>query len=76
MMYRIERNVPIPPKSQNGGRKRLYPFANMQVSDSIFVCGKNDGKKVMGSARAHGKAHGKRFIYRAEGDGVRIWRVE
>ncbi len=69
----IEKNVPIPLK---GNVRRKYPFAQMEVGDSIFVAG--DAAKtenISCSANAYGKRNGAKFSARCVEGGVRIWRI-
>lgn len=74
-MIEIEKNIPIPPARI--GRFPIYPFAEMEIGDSILVKGdwkKLDSAKV--AARAYGKRHGVRFRTMQVDTGVRLWRIE
>lgn len=68
MTYRIEKNVPIPMRGSP------YPFAEMEVSDSVLVP-ESVGENARMAAHRHGKKFGKTFISRTVENGVRIWRT-
>lgn len=72
----IDKNIPIP---QSGGRVRpsLYPFAEMEIGDSVFFPDEPRGsrsKPSIASAQL-GRYRGWKFSSRAMDGGVRIWRV-
>lgn len=69
MNYVIEKNVPTPKVFGRGCSK--YPFSQMQVGDSFVA-----DKKARCAATNFGKRHGLKFSSRAEGDSIRIWRIE
>jgi hypothetical protein len=47
MAYKIEKNIPIPPK--RGGKGSKYPWGEMKQGDSFFVPGKpNEVSKKWG----------------------------
>ena len=74
MMFRIDKNIPVPLTS-GMGRPTIYPFADMAVGDSILVpVNKAGGARV--SAYYHGKIHKKKFTAQRVADGYRIWRVK
>ena len=72
---KIDKNVPIPKKTGVGCPSK-YPFLDMEVGDSFYIEGKNEGKAARASAASCTKRHGLRFSGRKEGSGHRIWRVE
>lgn len=80
----IQKAVPMPnslqKKGASPGRPSLYPFADMEVGDSVLVDGYNastTGCPIYNAARSYGKNNGKRFSGKKEGEGkVRVWRVE
>lgn len=79
-MIPIQKNIPVPPAAV--GRKRLYPFQEMEVGDSFFQQGDNPEllrSRVAGSASVYGKASGKKFISRIVQEdsvpGIRVWRI-
>ncbi len=76
MSYQIEDGVPVP-KRTAGRKGSKYPFAVMQPGQSFFA---DDVKvaTVRSAVGAFTKRHadeGFKFSVRAEGDGVRVWRV-
>ena len=68
----IVKNVPLP-ESRNSGSK--YPFNEMEIGDSVFLLGGSHKCKETDAAKKVGRRHGKKFVIRNEGDGIRIWRV-
>lgn len=73
-MYKIEKNVPL----TGTGRKKIYPFEQMEAGDSFFV--KGDEKKIQ-SARMRMMMENRacqthKWISRLVPGGVRIWCVE
>lgn len=74
-MNEIDKNIPLPPDRH--GRFPIYPFAEMEIGDSILV--KGDWKKLdsaKAASRAYGKRHGMKFRTMQVDTGVRIWRIE
>jgi hypothetical protein len=82
----IEKGVPIPPPS-TGGRKRKYPFDEMEVGDSFTLplsgeIGPGGSDRVVCLLSCAGnrrrKTHGQAFRVRTEREqGVaRCWRVK
>lgn len=74
-MYVIEKNYPLPKMLENGGRRKLYPFAQMEVGDSFFVPNTTTSR-MSGIGHYYGKKLNRRFINRSENGGSRVWRVE
>jgi hypothetical protein len=72
---KIEKNVPIP--SQVRRRATIYPFAEMEQGDSIFVPCKSAREKsrATSAAAVYAKNHGMKFKTRTVPGGVRIWLV-
>ena len=74
MGFEIEKG--IAPASVFG--RQYYPFAQMEVGDSILVSN-SDGqvvqKKAQTAAYIHAKRNGRKFVTRTQDDGLRIWRV-
>lgn len=63
---------------QFGGRTN-YPFAEMEVGDSILIetgSGWKLQKRAQTAAYIHAKRHGRKFMSRMQEDGLRIWRVQ
>lgn len=81
-MYSIDKDIPPPADgaySTHGGR--VYPFAEMQPGDSVFIEGaKIDGNECAAARNIAYKRRKKgmdcRFKARTENGGVRIWRVK
>ena len=64
----IDKNVPMPKTHQS----EKYPFAKMEVGDSFF----SENKAAQSSAHVFARRRkGMKFVTRAEGQGIRIWRV-
>jgi len=82
MMFKIETGVAIPPMTR-GGRETMYPFKEMAIGDSFYVPLRGSPIKtifrlqnsILGSARRR-RYPGKQFSTRAEGEGVRCWRIK
>lgn len=77
--YEIDNSIPIP-KATDIPRK--YPFADMQVGDSILVDGESTAKRKCPGYQAavsysnYHRDEGIKFAGRAvEGGKVRIWRI-
>ena len=68
--FKIESGIPAPTST----RRAKYPWRAMSVGDSFFVVGKLCSSMSATAANA-GQRTGFRFVTRAEGDGVRVWRV-
>ena len=71
---KIEKGVPIP-KSKPGGRKRKYPFWDMEVGESVMIKGAT-AKSISGSLARAKRATGWKFTTRTVARGVRVWRTE
>tara|TARA_Y100000310_G_scaffold159156_1_gene158696 strand:- start:509 stop:736 length:228 start_codon:yes stop_codon:yes gene_type:complete len=70
--YTIDKDIQIPMGAGSQG-SRKYPWAEMEIGDSIFVTGV---KGVKATALSYGNRHGIRFSTRREKNGVRVWRIE
>lgn len=74
--WNIDSDIPVPQKdSRPAGRKPKYPFREMKVGDSVFFDGATSSSNCAIAAHNHGRRHGSKFSVRAEGSGVRIWRI-
>lgn len=71
-MYKIQKNIPIPPKVV--GRKNPYPFDDMEVGDSFSVP-LNKYKAVTYAINRHQKVSNMKFTRRALSNEVRVWRI-
>lgn len=81
-MYSIDKDIP-PPADRNYSAhgRRVYPFAEMQPGESVFIQGaRTDGNEYAAARCVAYKRRKKgidcRFKARAEGDGMRVWRVK
>lgn len=76
-MYEIEKGIE-PPKGQMG-RRRSYPFPDMEIGDSFFVPFEEGDLKVKAAVQAaathYGKRHGMKFATRSIEGGIRVWRL-
>lgn len=78
-MHTIESGIPIPSDTRTRGPERVYPFADMQVGQSIFVEGDKKSESVK-NARSAASAYARRyeshsFTTRYMENGLRIWRI-
>jgi hypothetical protein len=74
IMTKIEKNIPMP----SSAFRSKYPFADMQVGDSVFFDNepmRSQSKPVI-SAHNFGTRNNMKFSARSEGNGVRVWRVK
>jgi len=71
MNFVIEKNVPIPPPGQT-----KYPWAEMEVGDSFLVPADKGNSAKTAASHFIRRNPGKKFLSRAEGDELRIWRVK
>lgn len=72
--WEVSENIEIPESKR--GRKPKYPFTKMEVGQSVFFPSTKPGGKEAMTAYTTGKRLGFKFVVRAEGDGVRVWRTE
>lgn len=70
-MNQIDKNIPLPAHAGKGGAMAKYPFAEMDVGDSIF----SENMSIRSAAYAFAKVHGIKFCCRAIDGGARIWRI-
>jgi hypothetical protein len=72
-MLKIEKGIPIPPDMRGMTKgKRKYPFAEMEVGDSILL----EQKKASGiGSYAQKCLPGAKFSTRKVEGGIRIWRL-
>jgi hypothetical protein len=68
----IEKGVPIPPPK--GGAVK-YPFADMEIGDSFAAPGVPDRTLRPQVSKANTRFPGRRFVCRAIGGLLRVWRV-
>ena len=75
MMPEIEKGIPLPEGRR--GRKKLYPFGEMEIGDSFVVPVNSQTLsmyKMIGGYTRHLKP--KKFIARKNEDVIRVWRIE
>jgi hypothetical protein len=72
MEFTIDKNVPVPTEK----RACKWPFATMEVGDSVWFQDEKVNGKAYRSAMAMGARRGTKFVARRENDGLRIWRAE
>lgn len=72
MEMQIETNIPLPEFI----RSTKYPFSYMAVNESVLFIGETINGRAYRAAMTCGARHGKRFVVRREGDGIRVWRSE
>jgi len=78
-MYEIISNEPIPIISK--GRKPKYPFAKMEIGDSILIHGDRwDENHILAARRSAGqyatRHEGYRFQTVFTDVGLKIWRID
>jgi len=77
----IDKNIQMPPlelDESNGrisGKRRIYPFAEMEIGDSILINDKDRYKKARSAARSFSDRNGIKLEYRVSEEGMRIWRT-
>lgn len=68
-MIQIQKNVPMPdapPAVASKAAVQKYPWASMEVTNSFYIAGKNEGKtkRYLGTLLSKaGKKYGKKFIF-------------
>lgn len=67
----IEKGIPIP----KGGRPEVYPWAQMEIGDSLFFRNRFHWDVNVMRWRAE-KRHGFKFTVRKVPGGVRVWRIK
>lgn len=78
-IFKIEKNVALPPSRKTQARKRasIYPFAEMSIGDSFFVpLTAKKTNSVTGATNYYNKKLApKKFVCRSFKTGTRVWRV-
>jgi len=77
-MIAIDKEIPIPESRKSTGRKRIYPFRELEIGDSFFVETEephHQVKLLLQSVR-QSRFPDKKFTTRIVNNGVRMWRVE
>lgn len=70
----IEQGIPAPLRT-GSGRKRIYPWLEMEIGDS-FIVGDGNPRRMFSIASIASKRHGMRFACASTTEGVRVWRIE
>lgn len=72
----FDKDVPVPPVLKPDGRKPKFPFASMEVGDSLPVT-KKQRQSAVNAVQYITKVTGgaKRFTVRAYEGGYRVWRI-
>lgn len=74
MKYKVEKNIPIPPK-QSGVRGGKFDFLdNMEIGDSFVVTGKNEVPRVFQAMRQRNMRLVQRMVKRGD-DKTTQWRI-
>lgn len=68
--FKIEKGVPTPVSARG-----QYPFAEMDIGDSIFFRGMTSQSVPCNAARMWGARNSVKFTCRNVDGGVRIWRI-
>lgn len=72
MDIKIEKGIPVPPRSGSGGRPLKYPWDKMAKGESVMVSTASGAY----SGKSYGRRHGLSFVARKIGSGYRVWRVK
>jgi len=77
-MIAIDKEIPIPESRKSTGRKRMYPFHDLDVGDSFFVETNEPHHRVKSLLQSVRKSRfpDKKFTTRIVNGGVRCWRVK
>lgn len=70
--FKIEKGVPL--DNSGRGRKRKYPFDQLEVDDSILITDAK-AKSMSSLASNFSRKNGVKLKVRSVDDGVRVWRV-
>lgn len=75
---KIDKHIPVPQGRAGDPGVAKYPFAEMNIGDSVLF---DEFKSTSGNcspataARVHAHRTGKKFAARKTAEGVRIWRI-
>lgn len=73
MIVRIDKDIPLPPRSVGRPTAKKYPWDTMEIGDSFL----HQASYITATTSAQRKAlNGRKFSVRRMPDGIRIWRVE
>ena len=71
-MFEIDHSIPVP---ASAGTKRIYPFSQMEIGDSVFIPNATHDSKAVAAAKMYFRRSGKKMTAKSGDGGVRIWRV-
>lgn len=76
VMYKVEKNVPMPNRVRN--RKVKYPLDHMKIGDSFLIpfTKEKNHPKLIAVPYTMARRKGMEITCRGEKNGVRIWRVQ
>ena len=76
MKFKIDKDIPIPAEAPLGGRG-LYPWRTLEIGESFVATADEMNPKYVNRRIYLAKVRtGRRFAFRREAAGVRIWRIE
>lgn len=77
-MIEIQDDIPLPTGWSGAGRPAKYPFGQMNVGNSFFMCD-NEKDRARRAAWAYGNCNNRKFASRRVEEngviGIRIWRI-
>lgn len=76
MQFKIDDNIPIPPKTSGNGAKRKYPFDDLAVGQSCFVPAKKSAAITAVFRTYKPKKFTVRTVTESGVTGARVWRTE
>ena len=81
-VFKVDKDIKMPPRWQDGGYTGIYPFNKMDVGDSFMVPAQSGNlrqqKRICAAAIWYCKRfNGKKFKFsvRAVSEGFRCWRI-
>ena len=81
-MFKVEKNIPIPPTVTVYGRRSRFPLSELNSGDSFMVPFTDSSpeaikKSLLGAIRNYRSRHGKNiyFATRVYKTGIRCWRI-
>ena len=75
MKYKVEKNIPIPPRGQVRNSSLKFDFLDtMEVGDSFLVTGKNEVPRVFQAMKARNMRMTQRMVKQGNAK-TTVWRV-
>jgi hypothetical protein len=74
--FKIEKDIPLPPRKSSSGRTAKYPWRWMEVGDSFLVPGLERASQFSGRAGKTARTLGIKIATRKVDGGVRVWRIK